>query len=451
MNDKKYLYESMPVSRAVISLALPTVLSQLITVIYNMADTFFIGQLGDPAQVAAATICMPPFILLSGIANLFGIGGSSLIARSLGEGNREKAKKTAVFCIFSSVFVGIIYGLLFLFLKPYLLPFLGTGPSTYDHCFSYLFYTVTLGAAPTVLSGCLSHLVRAEGYSKEASFGIALGGILNIALDPLFIFAFDMDITGAAVATAISNLISALYFITIVLKRKNTSVISAKPSLYSLKGNIPGEVISVGLPNFIMNIMAIASNTVLNNLMASYSDAAIAGIGIAKKIDMLTLAVSLGMSQGVISLIAYNFSSKNYKRMLSAIKTTFIYIGVVSIVTTLFLFFCAAPVSRFFIDDTKTIEYGQYFLKVLCIICPMQAFSMMVVTIMQAIGKKAPPLVLSFLRKGLLDTPFMFLLNSLVGVWGIAWATPIAEGIAVFISLFFLIPSIKYIRGLQKK
>ena len=137
--------------------------------------------------------------------------------------------------------------------------------------------------------------------------------------------------------------------------------------------------------------------------------------------------------------------------MLSAIKTTFIYIGVISVATTLFLFFCAAPVSRFFIDDAKTIEYGQYFLKVLCIICPMQAFSMMVVTIMQAIGKKTPPLVLSFLRKGLLDTPFMFLLNSLVGVRGIAWATPIAEGIAVFISLFFLIPSIKYIRSLQKK
>ena len=214
------LYESAPVSRAVISLAVPTVLSQLITVLYNMADTFFIGQLNDPSKVAAATVSMPPFILLSGFANLFGIGGSSLIARSLGAGDHERARRTSTFCIWAAGAVALVYGLAFLIFKPYVLPLFGTTATTYDYCFKYLFWTVTLGAVPTVLSACLAHLVRAIGLSRQAGIGIALGGIMNIVLDPIFIFAFGLDIEGAAIATALSNVISLIYVVVVIARIK---------------------------------------------------------------------------------------------------------------------------------------------------------------------------------------------------------------------------------------
>ena len=290
------------------------------------------------------------------------------------------------------------------------------------------------------MNACLAHLIRSEGLSRQAGFGVILGGLLNILLDPIFIFVLRLEIVGAAMATALSNLVAMLYFVLIVCLRRGRTVITASPGFFTLRHGIPREVCAVGLPNFVMNLLGIFSNTVLNNLMATYSDAAIAGMGIAKKVDMLTFAVSMGMTQGVLSLIGYNYSAKNHARMVKVIKTTFLYTMVVAVCTTLFLYFCAAPVSRVFIADVETITYGQHFIRVLCLICPMQATSMVVITTLQAIGKKAKPLLLSLMRKGTLDLPFMFLLNGLTGAMGVAWATPIAESIACIVSLFLFAP-----------
>ncbi len=296
------------------------------------------------------------------------------------------------------------------------------------------------------MNSCLAHLIRAEGRSRQAGFGVALGGLLNIALDPVFIFVFKLEIAGAAMATALSNLIAFVYFIAVIARHRGNTVITASPACFTFGFGIPREVCTVGIASAMMNLLGITSNTVLNNLMSSYSDAALAGMGIAKKIDMLTFAMSIGMTQGVISLIGYNYSSKNHARMISAVKTVFINAMVVAAATTLFLYFCAAPVSRFFIEDAATVNYGHRFLRILCIICPMQATSMTVITVFQGIGQKTRPLILSLLRKGLIDIPVMFLLDRLVGVNGIAWATPIAELAACLAGLLIFIPTYRRLR-----
>jgi len=451
MDTNKELYEKMPVGKAVLTLAIPTVISQIIHILYNMADTFFIGQLNDTSQVAAATLSMPLFILMTGIANLFGMGGASLISRSLGNGDREKAKKTASFCIWSAGVVALLYGFAILILKPYLLPILGTTETTYDYCYNYLFWTITIGAVPSVLSACLAHLIRAEGLSKEAGIGMTLGGVLNMILDPIFLFGFRMDVTGAAIATMISNFMSLFYFIVVIYKHKDESVINVKPKYFTVKFGIPKEVLAVGLPTFAMNFLGVISNGTLNNLMSSYSDAAISGMGIAKKIDGLTFAVAMGMTQGVISLIGYNYSAKNYKRMNEAIKKTFVYTMVMAVITTGLLFFLAVPVSRLFIDDSATVEYGQHFLKIICIICPLQTVSLMASTVFQAVGKKIQPLVLSFMRKGAVDVPAMLLINHLVGVMGIPWAIPIAELFACVVAIILIAPMMRKFLKLQNE
>lgn len=225
MEDNKELFEQWPVPKAVFSLVVPTVISQLITVAYNMADTFFIGQIGDPDQVAAASLCMGLFIFLTGMANLFGIGGASLISRSLGLGDTERAKKVSSFSIWTSCAAALVYGLILYFLRGRVLPLIGANEDTYDYCAQYLFWTVTVGAVPTVLSATLAHLVRAEGYSKQASIGMTMGGILNIILDPIFIFIFKLDVAGAAIATMLSNLIATVYFIILILKQRGSTVI----------------------------------------------------------------------------------------------------------------------------------------------------------------------------------------------------------------------------------
>ena len=438
--DNVTLFEKMPVSKAVITLIIPTVISQIITVIYNMADTFFIGQMNDPNQVAAATLIMPPFIMLTGIANLFGIGGASLISRSLGVGDREKAKKCASFSIWTAVAVALIYGVIIYCLRSVIFPFLGADENTFGYCTDYVLWTIGIGSVPTVLNACLAHLVRAEGYSKQASFGVALGGILNIALDPLFMFTFGWGLTGAAVATMLSNVVATLYFVILLRKNRDKTVIKFSLRNYSLKHGIPKEILLVGFPSFIMNIMAIVSNIVLNKMVVSYSNNAIAGMGIAKKIDMLAFAIANGMTQGVLPLIGYNYASKNYLRMRSTIKVSFAYSLVVAIVGTVLLFVCAVPVIQFFINDAQTVAYGQEFLRIICITCPAITVVMMIITIFQATGQKAKPMVLSLLRKGLVDIPFMFIMNAVAKASGIPWATPIADIIAMLVAIILFVP-----------
>lgn len=438
--DNTELFEQIPVPRAVITLVIPTIISQIITVIYNMADTFFIGQMNDSNQVAAATLAMPPFVMLTGIANLFGIGGASLISRSLGLGDREKAKKCAAFSIWTAAAVALVYGLSLYLLRPVIFPVLGTDADTYGYCSDYFLWTIAVGGVPTVLNACLAHLVRAEGYSKEASLGVALGGILNIILDPVFIFPLKLGVTGAAMATMLSNAFATVYFILLLHKNREQTVIKFSPRNYSLGGGIPREILLVGFPSFVIMLMGTFSNLVLNKMVVSYSNQAIAGMGIAKKIDMLAFAISNGMTQGVLPLIGYNYAAKNYSRMRSAIKTAFCCSVALASVGAVLLFTCAVPVVRFFINDADTVSYGQHFLKIICITCPAISVTMMILSIFQATGQKVKPMILSLLRKGGLDVPFMFIMNAFAGADGIPWATPIADCLAMTAALVLFIP-----------
>jgi multidrug efflux pump len=439
-DEETVLFEKTPVTKAVVSLVVPTVISQLITVLYNTADTFFIGQIGDPNQVAAANLCMPVFFLLTGIANLFGIGGASLISRSLGKGDRERATRASVFCIWTSTAVSLLYGIIVYVLCPIALPAFGANADTYGFCRQYIFWTVAVGSVPTVLNVGLAHLVRSEGHSKQASFGMILGAVLNIILDPIFIMALRMQIAGAALATMLSNLVATVYFVILILKKRGHTVLALSPRLFSTRDHVPSEVFLVGLPSTFMSLMGTLSNITLNRLMSSYCNEAIAGVGIAKKIDMLSYGIATGMSQGVIPLIGYNYSSKNYERMKKAILTTFALSLSIALVCTVLLFTCAYPIVRAFIDDALTVEYGQIFQRIICITGPCISVTLMVITIFQAMGKRLQPLVLSLFRKGGLDIPFMFVMNAYSGVNGIVWATPIADFGAMVISILFFIP-----------
>lgn len=442
MNNHE-LFEKAPIPKAVCSLVVPTVISQLITVVYNMADTFFIGQIGDSDQVAAASLCMGLYILLTGMANLFGIGGASLISRALGTGDTQKAKKTAAFSIWTAGSIALLYGILLYLVRGSILPLIGANRQTYTFCVQYIFWTITIGAIPTVLNTTFAHLVRAEGYSRQASFGMALGGILNIFLDPLFISVFGMEIEGAAIATMLSNFIACMYFIVLIQKQHGNSVISLNPKNYTIGMHIPIDVLLIGLPSCAMNLMSVLSNVTMNRLMVSYCNEAVAGLGIAKKVDMLAFAIATGMSQGVLPLIGYNYSARNYKRMLSAVKATFISSLTVAVAGMIFLLTCAGPIVNAFINDPLTVSYGQVFQRIICITGPCISVTMIIITLFQSVGKKLEPLILSILRKGGLDIPFMLLMNHLVGVNGIAWATPIADGIAMITAIGLFIPFYK--------
>lgn len=439
--EKEELFATAPVGKAVVSLAVPTVISQLITVVYNMADTFFIGQMGDPNQVAAATLAMPLFIFLTGVANLFGIGGASLISRSLGAGDKEKARRCSAFCVWSAAGLALLYGLAITLLRDSVLLLLGTDAATHGHCAAYVLWTVGIGAVPTVLNAALAHLVRAEGYAKQASFGVAFGGVLNIVLDPIFIFLFHLEITGAAIATMLSNLAATGYFLLLIHRRRASLTITLSPKCFSVRG--AGEVLAVGLPSFVMTLMSTLSNTALNRIIAGYSNEAVAGMGIAKKIDLMAFAIAQGMTQGALPLIGYNYTSGNRKRMLAALKVLLADCLVIAFAGTLLMLLAADPLTRCFISDDTTVSFGRSFLRIVCLACPTTALNFLIITLFQATGQRVQPLVLSLLRKGGLDVPLMLALNHFIGISGIAWATPLADGLALVIAIILVVPYLK--------
>lgn len=444
--EREELFTTTPVMQAVLSLAVPTVISQIITVIYNMADTFFIGRINDPAQVAAAQLAMPVFIFMSAFSGLLGIGGSSVISRSLGAGDRKRAAQCASFCINTGILIAITYGILIYLFRSAIFPVLGADSQTWEYLEKYVFWTVAFGALPTILNTLLAYLIRSEGYSKQASFGVAMGGILNMVLDPIFIFALHLQIMGAAIATMLSNVIACGYFFVFLYRIRANTTITPNPKYCSGRDGVAKEVVMVGLPSSIMTLMSTLSNTTLNHLIASYSTEAIAGMGIAKKIDLLALAIAGGMTQGALPLIGYNYSSGDRERMTDSIRALAILSIGIALAGTLFLFVGSKFITKLFINDALTVHYGSRFLRIICLSCVTTTLNFMIITIFQATGKKTQPMILSFLRKGILDIPLMFLLNSLRGVEAIPWASPIADLAALLIALSIFFPFLKKVK-----
>lgn len=452
MNTKELkLFKETKVSKAVLTMVIPTVISQLITVLYNIADTFFIGQTGDTNQVAAANICLPLFILLTGFANLFGIGGASLMSRCLGKGDEEKAKKVSTFSIYSSIVFALIYGILIYSLRNFILPILGSNEFTSVFNDEYLLWTVLIGAVPTVLTQTLAHLIRANGSSTIASIGMCLGALLNIGLDPLFILVFKMNIEGAALATMVSNATGCLFFIIYLIIKRKDIAITLNIKNFTFKESIPKEVLLTGLPSAFMSFLATISVATLNGLMSTYGiTEAISGVGIAKKVDMVSFGIAMGMSQGVIPLIGFNYSSKDYKRMNKIIKFSIILTLIVTLVSTLVLFIFANGIVKAFINDPLTVEYGEKFQRIICVSGPFIGLSLMIITIFQSIGKKVQPMILSLLRKGGLDIPFMIIGSLLFKLDGIVYAIPLADTVSFIISIIVFIPTWKKLNQLIK-
>lgn len=337
MNDQVKVFESMPVPKAVASLVMPTILSQFVTMIYNLADTFFVGQTGNSNMVAGISVVYPLVFVMNAIACLFGIGGSSLISRLLGAKQRKNAMEVSSFCVYTSMLVSMVYSLFVFFNMNYLLDILGASPNTFMYARDYLIWVIVIGCIPTTVGLVLVHLLRSEGYAKKASIGIALGGILNIILDPIFIFPLDMGIKGAAIATMLSNTVALIYYLIILSGIKSKTVLSIKLSDFSCKKKMVAEIFSVGLPAATVNLLGTLCNVVINVVISAYGDIQIAAWGVVRKINMLSTNFGMGLSQGILPLVAYNYAAKNYSRMKSIISFTRI-IGIIFSIIVIVIF-----------------------------------------------------------------------------------------------------------------
>ena len=452
---EKQIFEQIPVPNAVFTLAVPTVISQLIVLIYNLADTWFIGQTGDTLQVAAVTVSYPIFMLLSAFANLFGIGGGSLISRLLGSGKEDEAGKVGTFALWASGTVILFYSLAVWAFGGLMLGILGSSGQTLDYARQYLFWTVVIGGLPTVLNLVLANIVRAQGKAKTASMGMSVGGVLNIILDPIFIFALHMNVAGAALATCLSNTVSMLCLLQHVVRNRKDSAVKLTFLPRKVSAGSVKDILSIGTPAALQILLASVSNSVMIRLMNGYADSAISGLGIAQKIEIIPFQVVQGISSGVLPLIAYNYASGNRKRMNDTVSFS-IRLGLILSAAFFILIELGAPlIVRFFIADPETITYGASFTRLRCIALPFINIEFMLIAVFQGIGSARQALVLSFFRKGILDLPLMILANLLWPMYGLMLVQPFMEfsGSMIALSMYRKQQGFgsQYMQGLEVK
>lgn len=446
MDKKKELFETMPVPKALMTLAIPTVISQLISMIYNLADTFFIGMTEDPFKVAASTLAFVLFFVMCALSNLFGVGGGSLISRLMGKGQHGEAKKVSSFSFYGTIGITLIYAMICLvFMKP-VLTFIGASANTYEYAVSYTKWVVIIGGIPATLSMALSHLLRSEGYAKQASFGLGLGGVLNIALDPLFMFVIlpkGQEVTGAAMATCLSNVISLIYFLSVILSLHGKTVLSIAPKYFIPGFSYVKQILATGIPSFLGAFLASVSNMFLNQLSSGYGDVELAALGVVKKIDMLPLNVGMGLCQGMLPLVAYNYASGNRERMKKVISTCRM-TGLAFSLFCVILFEIFSPhIVNFFIPDEATVAFGEIFLRICCLATPLMFYNLLATFTLQAMGKGPESLLLSICRQGLVNIPLLFLMNAVFGLYGVVSTQLVSDCITMGISTFLVTKVLK--------
>ena len=436
-NDKIEIFENKPILQALAIMAIPTIISQLITLVYNIADLWFIGQTDNPYMVAATALVATIFLMATAVANIFGVGGGNLVVRLIGSGQENEAKKVASWSLVIAAVSAVGFSIFcYIFMNP-MLYLLGASENTIDYARQYMLFVVVFGALPTVLSNVMSAMLRNVGYSKEAAFGLGLGGILNVVLDPLFMFVIMPDgyeVVGAALATMLSNTIAMIYYICTYRKVQSVTILGIPRGLEKILPDSRKSVFSVGLPAASSLLLFDVCNMMINMLSSSHGDLELAAMGIVLKVERLPLNVGIGICLGMTPLVAYNYASKNKERMMRFFRSART-AGLLFALICVVLYRIAAPfVIKMFISDGGTVQLGTEFLRARCFATPFMFLSFHMVHFMQAIGEGKISFYLPVIRQLCLNIPMLLLLNAIFGMTGIVWTQLSADIINVMIS-----------------
>ena len=441
MNEKKIaMFESDPIPKAVATLAIPSVLSCLVMILYNMADTYFVGMLQDPVQTAGVSLGATVILSFNAITNLFGTGASSSMSRSLGRKDYDGARRCASFCFWLALFCAVCISLGYTCFRPSVLSLLGADQTTAEATADYLFWTCTCGAIPAVMNVVLSNMVRSEGEVLHASIGVMSGCLLNILLDPFLIlprFA-GMGAAGAGAATCLSNCVACLYMLAVIFAHRKNTIVCLSPLRFAFKKDLTLDVFGVGIPASIQNLLNVTGTLVLNNFAAVYGAAAVSAIGISHKVNMMPMYLAMGITQGVMPFISYNYASGDRKRMKDCILFVLRLSVIITLLLAALLFFFSADVIRLFLDNEEVVLHGEKLLRAMSLGVPFLAIDFLGVAVYQAIGKGRYSLGFAIARKIVLEIPALVLFNHLLPLYGMGYAQPFAELVLAIAAGFML-------------
>ncbi len=426
---KVQLFEQTPIPRAVMTLAVPTILSSLVMVLYNLADTYFVGMLNDPIQNSAVTLAAPVLLAFNAVNNLFGVGSSSMMSRALGRRDYETVRRSSAFGFYCALLSAGLFSLLYTVFRGSFLVILGADDTTAQATAAYLLWTVSCGAVPSILNVVLAYLVRAEGSSLHASIGTMSGCLLNIALDPFFIlpWGLNMGAAGAGLATFLSNCAACGYFFVLLFLKRGRTYVCVDPSKLRFDWDVIAGVCSVGIPAAIQNLLNVVGMTVLNNFTSSFSPDAVAAMGIAQKIQIVPVQIAMGFSQGIMPLVGYNYASGDVKRMKKTILFTGGIMAVFLVAVAGGCWAGAGWLSGLFMKKPSVVAYSASFLRGLCLAIPPLCVDFLGVGVFQSCGLGRNALLFAVLRKIVLEIPALCVLNTLFPLYGLAYAQFCAE------------------------
>jgi len=418
------LFHSAPVPQAVLKNTLPAMAAMLMVLVYNLADTFFIGQTNDDLQVAAVSLATPVFLLFMALGTVFGVGGTSVISRALGQRRPHYAKRVCAFCMWACVIVGVVMSALMLIFMNPLLRLIGASPDTWNLTKTYL-VIVTCSGPFVLISNCFSNILRAEGEANRAMFGPVLGNLLNVILDPILILGLDWGITGAAIATVIGMLFSAGYYIVYFMRGKSS--LSISPRRATLRQGVCSSVLAIGIPAALGSLLMSISQIVVNAQMAAYDDMALAGIGVAMKVTMITGMVCIGFGQGVQPLLGYCVGARLWPRFKEIMKISIIFALGLSIILTAACYLLRRQIVGAFLTEPASFDYALQFTNILLTTSFLFGVFYVLANALQAIGAASAALVINLSRQGLIYIPALFILQNIMGVTGLVWAQPLAD------------------------
>ena len=422
------LFEKAPVSQAVLKSALPAMAAMLMVLIYNLADTFFVGQTHDAYQVAAVSLAMPVFLMFMAVGTVFGMGGTSVISRALGQGRTDYAKKVCSFCMWGCVVVGVMMAALFLIFMEPILTMVGASEGTWAYAKSYL-TIVSFGGPFVLISNAFSNIIRTEGKSAEAMMGQLLGNLLNVILDPIMILLLGWNITGAAIATLIGNIVGACYYILYFVRGKSSLSVSIKE--LSQPEKVCGPVCAIGIPAALGSVLMSVAQIIINSQLAKYGDMAVAGMGVAMKVVTITGMVCMGLGQGVQPLLGYCVGAKLWERFKKAFRFSMLFALSLGAVLTVICYLFTNQIVSAFLSDPAAYSYAVEFSRILLTTSFLFGVFYVLINTLQAMGAATPALIINLSRQGIIFIPALFILQAVVGINGLIWAQPVADLLSI--------------------
>ncbi len=422
------VFEEQNISKAIMRMGLPAMLGQLTTLIYNIVDTFFVSLTKEPAMIAAVTLCTPILLIIMSVASVFGMGGNSVIARLLGEEKNKEVRSTLNFCLYAMAIAGIVILLAgFLFMEP-IARISGADAENMAYTCDYLKY-IFIGAPFIILSNGLVHLFRSLGFIKESTIGLALGNSVNIIFDFVFIVLLDRGTAGAALATSFGFFCSTVYYLVCMIqaRRKGNYLVSLSVKDFAPSKKMVRSVVSIGIPGALITVLLSVSNIILNNYIGLYGSNAVASYGIAYKVDMVPIMLSVGLLQGVAPLAGYYYGAGKKERMAQTVKTSTIYGILLGAVFLAVFWLFGTKLASVFLHDKQLIHQTGYFISILGLSAPMLGIINMVTSYFQALGFAVKSLLITIMRNVVLFIPAVVILNNLWKLDGVIAAQPVVE------------------------